>query len=492
MKKKLRITFLNPPFLKKFSRPQRSPAVTKSGTLYYPMWLSYAAALAEKQGHEIDVIDAPADGYDEDTVLKKLREFSPDLIVSDTSTPSIYNDIQVCEKIREIMPQVFILLVGTHISALPEESLALSKSVDAVAFGEYDQTVVEVAEAVSQQRDMQSVKGIYYWDSGTAVRNQQRPLLEDLDQIPFVSTVYKRFLRMENYFNPNALYPMVTIVSSRGCPFRCIFCVYPQTMMGHKMRLRSVKAVVDEIEFIAGAFRGVKAVFFEDDTFTANKQRCIEISSEIVRRGIDISWTANARATLDYETMSAMKKAGCRCLCVGFESGNQGILDIMKKKITIEGMENFMQDARKAGILVHGCFMVGLPGETRDTMMQTLDLAKRLCPDTVQFYPVMIYPGTEAYNWYQERGLIATRDFSQWITPGGLHNTVIRTDELSSEELVRFCDFARRKFYLRPRYFFYKIRQMVTHPEEVRRNLKAARTFVRYLLKGSDIAHTSL
>jgi radical SAM superfamily enzyme YgiQ (UPF0313 family) len=186
--------------------------------------------------------------------------------------------------------------------------------------------------------------------------------------------------------------------------------------------------------------------------------------------------------------MRIMKKAGCRCLCVGFESGNQGVLDSMRKKITVEGMENFMQNARKAGILIHGCFMVGLPGETRETMIQTLDLAKRLSPDTVQFYPVMIYPGTEAYRWYQERGLIATQDFSQWITPGGLHNTVIRTDELSSEELVRFCDFARRKFYLRPGYFFYKLRQMILNPEEVRRNLKAARTFIRYLVKGSDVA----
>ena len=131
--------------------------------------------------------------------------------------------------------------------------------------------------------------------------------------------------------------------------------------------------------------------------------------------------------------------------------------------------------------------MAGLPGETKETMEQTLKLAKKLNPDTVQFYPVMVYPGTEAYDWYQTRGLISTQDFSKWLTPRGLHNTVIRTEELSSQEIVRFCDDARRAFYLRPIYLLYKAKQSVTDPHEMKRNLKSARTFIRYLFKGSDI-----
>ncbi|MEW6066932.1 MAG: radical SAM protein [Nitrospirota bacterium] len=485
--KELKITFLNPPFLKKFSRPQRSPAVTKSGTLYYPMWLAYAAALADKEGYTIDLIDAPADGYDLDYVITRIKNFSPKLIVVDTSTPSIYNDVRVCEKIKDVMPDAFILLVGTHVSALPEDSLRLSKSVNAVAVGEYDYTVKDIAEALNSKKDIRSVKGICYWNTGSALCTEKRPLIDDLDEIPFVSSIYKRFLKMENYFNPNALYPMVTITTSRGCPFHCIFCVYPQTMMGHRMRLRSAKNVVDEIEYIVNSFPGAKAVFFEDDTFTAIKKRCLEISNEIMRRGIKISWTVNARADLDYETMKVIKAAGCRCMCVGFESGSQMLLENIKKKVTIEKMERFMDDARKAGILVHGCFMVGHPGETKETMKQTLELAKRLNPDTVQFYPVMVYPGTEAYDWYKDRGLISTQDFSKWITHSGLHNTVIRTDELSAEDLVRFCDNARRAFYLRPSYLFYKLKQALTNPAEMRRNLKSARTFMKYLLKGSDV-----
>jgi anaerobic magnesium-protoporphyrin IX monomethyl ester cyclase len=482
------IVFLNPPYFKKFSRPQRSPAVTKSGTLYYPMWLAYAAALAEKEGFEVDLIDAPADGYALDYVIARIKESSPILVVVDSSTPSIYNDVKVCEDIKQALPGTAILLVGTHASALPEDSLRLSPSIDFVAVGEYDYTVKEIAEALRDKKDIGSVKGICRRLNGEIVQTEKRSLIEDLDGIPFVSGIYKKFLRMENYFNPNALYPMVTITTSRGCPFQCIFCVYPQTMMGHKMRLRAVQNVVDEVEYIIRSFPGVKSIFFEDDTFTANKKRCMDISREMIRRGVRISWTANARADIDYETMRAMKDAGCRCLCVGFESGSPALLESIKKRVTVERMQKFMDDAKKAGVLIHGCFIVGHPGETKATMQETLELAKRLNPDAVQFYPTMVYPGTEAYEWYKKKGLISTYDFSKWLTPHGLHNTVIRTEELSSEDLVRFCDYSRRAFYLRPSYLVYKLRQTLTNPAEMKRNLKSLRTFIKYLVKGSDIS----
>lgn len=484
---KMKITFLNPPFLKHFSRSQRSPAVTKSGTLYYPMWLAYAAAFADKRGYEIDLIDAPADGFDLEYVINRIRNFLPRLVVVDTSTPSIYNDVKVCESLKKVLPEVFTILVGTHVSALPEESLKLSDSVDAVAIGEYDYTVIEVAEVVSKKGDLGTVRGIFYCKSKEVICNEKRPFIEDLDEIPFVSTIYKKFLKMESYFNPNALYPMVTITTSRGCPFQCTFCVYPQTMMGHRFRVRSVENVVDEIEYIVGSFHGVKAIFFEDDTLTINRKRCIELSELIIKRRIKISWTANARVGLDFEAMKKMKEAGCRCLCVGFESGNQLILDNMKKAIKLEEMFQFMKDAKKAGLLIHGCFMAGLPEETKETLKETLELAKRLKPDTVQFYPVMVYPGTEAYDWYKERKLITTDDFSKWLTPKGLHNTVIRTEGLSSEELVKLCDEARRAFYLRPTYLLYKTKQSMRNPQEMKRNLKSARIFMKYLIKGSDI-----
>jgi anaerobic magnesium-protoporphyrin IX monomethyl ester cyclase len=483
----MKILLLNPPYLKKFSRPQRSPAVTKSGTLYFPMWLAYATGVLEHSGFEVDFMDAPAEGDTFDKVLLRARGFDPKLIVVDTSTPSIFNDVEIAGRLKDNLPKAFVILVGTHVSALPEDTLKIDKRVDGVARQEYDYTLRELAFAWKNGNDVKDVAGISYRQGDTIIDNPQRPFIEDLDEIPFVSAIYKKFLKIENYFNPNALYPMVTITTSRGCPFRCTFCVYPQTLMGRRFRLRSIENVVDEMEYIVENFPKAKAIFFEDDTLTVNKQRCIQLSEEIIKRGIKISWTANARVGLNFETMKKMKDAGCRCLCVGFESGSQPILDNVKKAIRLEEMFKFMKDAKKAGLLIHGCFMVGLPGETKETVKQTLKLAKKLNPDTVQFYPVMVYPGTEAYDWYQRRGFISTQDFSKWLTPKGLHNTVIQTEELSSEEIVRFCDDARRAFYLRPRYLFYKVGQMIRHPKEIRRTIKSARTFWRYLFKGYDI-----
>ncbi len=483
----MKVLALNPPFLKKFSRPQRSPAVTKSGTLYFPMWLSYAAGVLEKDGHEVDLIDAPADGYDLEYVMQRSKKLSPDLMIIETSTPSIYNDVAVAGRLKDLFPSSFIILVGTHVSALPDETLSIDERVDAVAHREYDYTLRGLARTLAKKGDLREVLGISFREDGKIIENEKRPLIEDLDELPFVSSVYKRFLKIENYFNPNALYPMVTITSSRGCPFKCTFCVYPQTLMGRGFRLRSVENVVDEVEYITKNFPQAKAIFFEDDTLTINKKRCVELAESIIKRGIKISWTANARVGLDYETMRIMKEAGCRSFCVGFESGSQTILDNMKKSSKIDLMFEFMKNAKKAGILIHGCFMAGLPGETKDTMKQTLDLAKKLNPDTVQFYPVMVYPGTEAYDWYKSKGLLVTDEFSKWITPGGLHNTVVKTEELSPEELVMFCDNARREFYLRPAYLSYKIGQMFFHPREIRRTVKSARTFFKYLIKGSGI-----
>ena len=487
----MRISFVNPPFLKHFSRPQRSPAVTKSGTLYYPMWLASAAAFAEAGGHKIDLIDAPAADLSESMVISRIMDFGSSLAVIETSTPSIYNDVEFCEKLKHALAEegkaIFTVLVGTHVSALPEQSLRLNVAVDAVAQGEFDATVKELADALVNGSDLGQVSGLWLRQGEEIIQTGEREPLHDLDSIPFISSIYKRFLDPQHYFNPNALFPMVTITTSRGCPHRCFFCVYPQTMMGHRLRCRSVKNVVDEIEYIVGQFPEVKAVFFEDDTFPANKQRCLAICEEIIRRKIKISWTANARVDLDLETMLMMKKAGCRCLCVGFESGSQELLDAMKKGIRLEQSEQFMEAARKANLLIHGCFMVGLPGETKETMQQTLDFAIRLRPDAIQMYPVMVYPGTAAYSWYEQRGLIATQDFSQWLTPSGLHNTVIRGENLTAEELVAFCDQARKKFYLRPAYLSYKIRQMISHPAEIKRTLKSARTFAKYLFFGSDL-----
>jgi anaerobic magnesium-protoporphyrin IX monomethyl ester cyclase len=481
---------LNPPYLKKFSRPQRSPAVTKSGTLYYPMWLSYATGVLEEAGIPVTLIDAPAAGLVLSQILDKAKQEQPNLIVLDTSTPSIYNDVEVAEKLKQVLPNTRIALVGTHVSALPEPTIQLSDKIDYIIRGEYDYTILELAQYLdanpkSEIRNPKSIKGLTYRENGNIVHTPDRPLITDLDKLPFVSKTYKRFLHIEDYFNPNALYPMVTIVTGRGCPNNCIFCVYPQTINGRQYRFRSIPNVVEELEYIQTAFPQIKSVFFEDDTLTAIPDRCRELADLIQQKKITLPWTANARAEVELNTLQDLKRGGCRQLCVGFESGNQEILNRIRKGITLDHAKQFMDNARKVGILIHGCFMVGNPGETKETMQQTLTYAKELNPDTVQFYPVMVYPGTEAYQWYKEQGYLTTENYKLWLTCEGLHNCVINLPGITSKELVEFCDQARKEFYLRPKYIVYKIQQMIRHPQEIRRTLKSFRTFARFLYRGS-------
>jgi len=486
----MKIWVLNPPFLAKFSRPQRSPAVTKSGTLYFPIWLAFATGVLEQAGHEVILTDAPARGLTETDILETGRSMLPALIVMDTSTPSIENDIRVAGALKAILPNTVIVFVGTHVSALPEETLVVGSAVDAVARKEYEFTLRELASVLEKSSDSLSdifsgIEGLSFRKGSQIVHNPDRPFISNLDKLPWVSRVYAKHLNISDYFNPNALYPMVTLITSRGCPFLCRFCLYPQTMTGRKFRVRNVEDVVEEIRFVQKSFPNVKSIFIEDDTLTVNKSRLIAFSEALIKSDVRLPFVANSRIDLDLETMKIMKAAGCQQLCVGFESGNQEILNEMKKGTKIEQMAVFMENARKAGILIHGCFMVGFPGETEETAEQTIRLALRLNPDTVQFYPVMVYPGTEAYRDYCDKGWMEIQDFRNWLTPEGLHNCVIRNDVFAPADLVQWCDNARRRFYLRPSYITYKLKQIVTHPELAHRTAKAAVTFFRYLISGS-------
>jgi len=485
----MKVLMLNPPFKPeygRYSRASRSPAIAKGGTFYYPMWLAYATGVLEQAGHEVKLVDAPARRMTVADVLDLARDWKSGLAVVDVTTPSVYHDVEVAAALKDTVPGLFVVLVGTHVSALPEETLRLNKKVGAVAIREYDYTVRDLAAALEKGDDVQSVEGLCYRNpGGELVRTPQRKLMRDLDSLPFVTQVYERHLNIEDYFYTNARHPVVTIISGRGCPHQCVYCVLPQVMNGRGYRRRSVQNVVDELEYIATTLPQVNDIFFEDDTLTANPRRTREICDEIIRRGLKLTWTCNARADVDLETLRRMKAAGCRLMCVGYESGDQRVLDAMKKNLTVEQIRQFARDAKKAGILVHGCFLVGNPGETRESLMTTLKLAKELNPDTAQFYPIMIYPGTEAYTWAQENGYLTTNDFSQWLTEDGLHNTIVSRPGLSAKELVEFCDYARRQFYLRPRYVLSKGWEILTHPREAKRFFKSFRTFAKYLFRGT-------
>lgn len=483
----MKIYFVNPPFKAeygKFSRESRSPAVTKSGALYYPLWLIYAAAYCRKCGHEVCFLDAPAKQMNEEQSLDIIREKGQDgmLFVFGTSTPSVKSDVAFAARVKQLFPKGFVLLVGTHPSACAEETLGYSEATDAVAIGEYDMIVKELADALEHQTALTEVRGLCLRSGREFLRTPPMPPIRDLDEIPLASEFIKEFLDERDYFFAAATYPSIQIFTGRGCPFHCNFCVYPQTMHGHVFRARSAASVVAEFEYIAAHFPDVKEVVIEDDTFTVNKKRVMEICALLVEKKLHkrLRWLCNARVNLDLETMQAMKKAGCRLIIPGIESGSQQILDNIKKGTKVEQFYSYVANAKKAGLLIHACYMVGNRGETKETMQETLKLALKLNTDTAQFFPLIPYPGTEAYKWARENGYIET-DYERYCLPDGTHNTVLNLPGLSAQEMVAFCNMARKRYYLRPGYILHRLRVGLAHPSDLKRSLKAFGKLRHYL-----------
>jgi anaerobic magnesium-protoporphyrin IX monomethyl ester cyclase len=476
----MRLVFLNPPFLPDYSRGQRSPAVTRSGTLYYPIWLAYGAAHAVRLGCEVDLIDAVASNLSEEAVLERVQSFAPDIVLIEAATPSISHDLAVADRLAMAISPTPVYLCGTHVSALPDEALAQAPQVTGVVRGEFEIPVEELILAQRHGHKPTNREGVHLRGQKTRERTRY---FADLDARPFVSEMYARFLPIDRYFNPNAHHPMVMIVTGRGCPFHCSFCVFPQTLTGHRYRARSVDGIMAEFAWIHEHLPQVRGVFIEDDTFTADRERVREFARRLAAHPLPLSWTANARADVDGETLQWLRRSNVRGLCVGFESGSQALLDGINKGLTLATMERFAVAAQQAGVKVHGCFIVGLPGETRATMQETLQFALRLPLDTAQFYPLMVYPGTRGFRQATAARLVTAQSWRDWLTPEGQHRCVVRTADCSAEQLVRFCNLARRRFYLRKSYLWGLFKRVLTDPEERHRVMRSARTFLRHLFK---------
>jgi radical SAM superfamily enzyme YgiQ (UPF0313 family) len=478
----MRIVTLNTPYKPKFSRSSRSPAVTKGGTIYYPLWLAYTTGVLEKNGHKVKLIDAPAKRQGQEEVLQMVKNYRPELIVAETSTGSIYDDVEFVSQLKR-ETGAYSVLVGTHPSALPEETLKISEGTDAVARHEYDYIIRDLASELEKVKpNPAKVRGLTYRHKGKIKANPDMPLIENLDELPFVSKVYRKHLNYRDYFYSANLWPEVTILSGRGCPYQCRFCLWPQTLTSRRYRARSTDNVLDEFEYIEKNFPKVKEIFIEDDTFTSGKAKVLEFAEKKEKRGIGTRWSCNSRADIDLETLAAMKKSGCRLVCVGIESAEQKILNNIRKGTTVGGIRQFMKDTKKAGVLVHGCFILGNEGETEKTIRKTIDFAKELNPDTAQFFPLMVYPGTEVYEWARKNGYLTSNDFGEWLDSEGQHNCMISRPDLSSEALVAACNRARKEFYLRPAYMLSKAVQAVMQPEEAPRILRSAKALAKNLL----------
>jgi radical SAM superfamily enzyme YgiQ (UPF0313 family) len=487
----MRVYLLNPPFIPRFVRCGRwQGGVARGATLYYPIWLSYATGVLENEfGKRVRLVDAPAWKWDREDVINDVSHFKPDLIVVDTNFSSLQNDIEVASDLKRVKEEASTIMVGPPTSQFSEKILK-NPHIDAVARFEYDFTVRDFAKALQDDAGIECIPGLSYREDSKIVHNVKRPYLgtEDLDTIPFVSRVYHEHLNVLDYFLSHTLNPMVQIFTSRGCPNQCIFCGWPVTLTGRQHRVRSVENVADEFDFIANTMPEVREIFLEDDTFTMNKARIRDFCEEINDRDLRMTWSCNARATLDYESMRIMKKAGCRLLDVGFESGSDEILRNIKKRITTNESRRFARDARKARLMVLADVIIGMPGETKETAEQTIRFVKEIKPNIVQFAVATPLPGTEFYKWVKEHGFLLVDDLTESLTRNGFQKCIVSYPGLSSEDIEHFVDRGLKEYYLTPSYIPTALRNVIRKngSNELIGMLKSARLFLDYLHKPDE------
>lgn len=480
----MKVYLLNPPYYPHFGRGARWQDTGRGGTLYYPIWLSYATAVLEEE-HEVRLIDAPAWSWNKEDVIKDISIFKPDLLVIDSSFPSLNNDISVAELIKKSYNKIKVVLVGPPASQFAEKILE-SDGIDIVARWEYDFTLKEVVEKFENGDDwLKDIKGISFKQDEKTVHNPDRAFStsEDLDKIPFVSKVYKKHLKVNDYFLGQSLYPEVQIFTGRGCPNRCTFCSWPQTLMGRKYRYRSVSNLLDEVEWIETNL-SIKEIFFEDDTFTLNKNRVLEFCKGYINRKLKTVWSCNARVdSLDLETMKAMKKANCRLLIAGYESGSDEILKNVKKGVTVDQIKKFAKDAKKARLLVHGDIIFGLPGETTETINATKKLIKDIKPDILQVAVASPFPGTEFYEYCKNNNCLLTNDPNKYLDENGHQKAIISYPELSSEEMVSEVNILLKNYYLSLQYVPLALNQTFRKNsfQELKRLWFSAKMFLGYI-----------
>jgi hopanoid biosynthesis associated radical SAM protein HpnJ len=438
-------------------------------SFWYPTWLAQPAALVEGS----KLIDGPPHRLKFDDVTADALD--RDLVVMQTSTPSFSADVKTAEALKTLKPSLKIGMIGANVAVEPDASLQASTAIDFVARNEFDFTVREVADG----RDFNRIAGLSFRNSeGVIVHNEDRAVLEDMDQLPFVTPVYKRDLVIENYFIGYLKHPYISFYSGRGCKSRCTFCLWPQTIGGHRYRTRSVGHVVEELAWAQKAFPQVKEFFFDDDTLTDNLPRVEALAREIGKLGI--VWSCNAKANVPRATLKVLKDNGLRLLLVGYESGNQQILHNIKKGMLIDVAKRFARDCRELGIVTHGTFVLGLPGETKETIEETIRFAIEINPHTIQVSLAAPYPGTFLYKQALENNWLVDEN-AQLLTAHGVQAASLHYPHLSHTEIFQSVDDFYKRFYFRAPKIAAIAGEMVRSPAVLRRRVREGVEFFRFL-----------
>ncbi len=469
----MRTLFLNPPSYAGFDggAGARYQAKREIRSYWYPTWLAQPAALVP----DSLLVDAPPAG-------KTLADIVPlaadrDLAILYTSSPTFGGDVKVAEALKEANPALTIGFAGPTVAVDPEASLLASPAIDFVAREEFDFTVAEVADG----RPLTGIDGLSYRDRvGQVVHNADREVLEDMDQLPPVLPIYKRDLRIEDYYIGYLHHPYVSLYTGRGCRSRCTFCLWPQTVGGHRYRTKSVGAVLDEAASAKDLFPQMKELFFDDDTFTDDRRRAEEIAAGLGKLGI--TWSCNAKANVPRETLKVMRDNGLRLLLVGYESGDQRILINIKKGLRVERARQFAADCRDLGITVHGTFILGLPGETKETIQETIAFAREVNPHTIQVSVAAPYPGTELYRQAKDNGwLPPDSEAATLVSASGTQLAALNYPHLGHTEILDSVDDFYKRFYFRAPKIAEMSAEMLRHPSMAARRLREGTEFLQFL-----------
>jgi hopanoid biosynthesis associated radical SAM protein HpnJ len=475
----MRTLFLQAPSFEGFDggAGSRYQAKREIKSHWYPTWLAQLAAMVP----DSKLIDAPPHGITLDQIVPQANDY--DLVVMHSSTPTFASDIATARALKDVNPKLKIGLVGANVAIDPKRSIEKAEPIDFVTAKDYDFTIRDVA----QGKDFAEIGGLCYRDNnGDIQETAARPTLTDMDELPFVTPVYQRDLKIENYFIGYLKHPYISFYSGRGCKSRCTFCLWPQTIGGHKYRTRSVENVVEEIRWAKAAMPQVKEFFFDDDTFTDDLPRAEAIARELGKLGI--TWSCNAKANVPRETLKVLRDNGLRLLLVGYESGNQQILHNIKKGMRVEVAKRFTKDCHDLGITIHGTFIMGLPGETKETIQETIRFAREINPHTLQVSIAAPYPGTFLYNQAVQNGWLTNTE-QDLVDNNGVQIAALSYPHLNHTEIFHSVEEFYRRFYFRAPKIASIVGEMLLSREMLQRRLREAVEFFAFLREHRRVSH---
>jgi hopanoid biosynthesis associated radical SAM protein HpnJ len=481
MSQVMKTLLLNPPSFEKFDggASSRWPVTREIESYWYPVWLTFPAGMLPGSR----LVDACPHKISRAQTVEISRSY--EFLVLFTSTVGFESDVRLVREMKEKNPDLKVAFVGPHVQNTPDQSLMASEDIDFVVRGEFDHAVVEFA----QGKPLGQILGISYRKDGRVVHNLLRSQLhtEELDALPFATEVYKRDLQIENYNVPFLLNPFISLYTTRGCPALCTFCQWPQTISGHAWRVRSTENVVREIRQALEWFPQSKEFFFDDDTFNIRKDRVLDICARF--KPLRFQWSCNARVHSDYDTLKAMADAGARLFIVGFESGDPQILKNIKKGATVEMAREFAKNCKKVGIKIHGDFIIGLPGETKETIQRTIDFAKELDCPTIQVSLAHAFPGTELHQYLSKNNFLVAEALTD---KGGHQLPHIEYPGLSREEMMSGVNRFYDEYYFRPKVVWRIVREALWDAHERKRLYHEAVEFLRVRASRSKYARQGL